>query len=286
MEAQRVVVTGENRAIEPGSISGQPAVAFDATGAGDLLVFLHGVGADRRVWRRQLEHFGASFRAVAWDAPGYGDSGDFAGSGGSRRAVTISAFSEALLRLIDYFGAERAHLVGHSMGGVIAQDFYSRHPARVRSLTLANTTRSLRLSMTEAELEAFLEARKTPLEQGASLAELARALAGNLLAEEHDPAVHAQVVACLSALRPQSYIEALEAVTRYRQRIDLGAVTVPTLIVTSDRDRLTPPTEGAEIAARIPRAKHATLAGAGHMSNMEAPDEFNHILGEFLRTVD
>ena len=111
----------------------RPLIAVDVQGRGPLLLFLHGIGGNRGNWRGQLPAFAGAFTAAAWDARGYGASDDYEGP------LDFAEFSADLLRVIDHFGAERAHLCGLSMGGRIAMDFHDRHPERVASLTLCDT---------------------------------------------------------------------------------------------------------------------------------------------------
>ena len=94
---------------------------------------MHGIGGNRTNWHDQLPAFGARYRAVAWDARGYGLSDDYDGP------LSYDDFCGDILRVLDHFGARKAHLVGLSMGGFIAQDFYAHHPERVASLVLADT---------------------------------------------------------------------------------------------------------------------------------------------------
>ena len=95
-------------------------------GSGPLVLFLHGIGGNRHHWRQQLPVFATRFKAVAWDARGYGDSDDYEG------AAAISMTSPPdVLRVLDHFKAQKAHLVGLSMGGRIARNFALRHPERV-----------------------------------------------------------------------------------------------------------------------------------------------------------
>ena len=96
------------------------SIAYDIVGSGPLLVFLHGIGGNRTNWTAQLEFFGSRFCAVAWDARGYGDSHD------SPQTLRFGDYADDLSRLLDHLRAERAHLVGLSMGGMILQDFYDR----------------------------------------------------------------------------------------------------------------------------------------------------------------
>src|SRR4051812_22836426 len=111
------------------------AIGYEETGGGDAtpIVFLHGVGSDKSVWRPQLAHFGRTRRAIALDYPGYGDS-DPAPAGTSR-----DDYAAAILAAMDELGVGRAHICGLSLGGVIAIAVHHISPERCRSLILADT---------------------------------------------------------------------------------------------------------------------------------------------------
>ena len=109
-------------------VDGAPRLALDMAGSGPLVLLMHGIGGNRSNWTDQVEALAGSFTAVAWDARGYGDSDDYEG------ALDFGDFARDALRVLDRFGARRAHLVGLSMGGRIAQDFCARFPDRVATL--------------------------------------------------------------------------------------------------------------------------------------------------------
>ena len=120
-------------------------------------MFLHGLGSTKESWHAQLIHFGKTHLAVAWDARGYGESEDYEGE-----LEFARDFVEDLRCTLDLLGARRTHLVGLSMGGMIAQCFYFTHPHRVASLVLANTFPSFR-ALGEKAVTGFLAARLQPL---------------------------------------------------------------------------------------------------------------------------
>ena len=109
------------------------SVAYERTGDGPALVLLHGFTHDSRVWRRQLENLSDQFTVIAWDAPGAGQSPD------PPEGFGIGDWADCLAGLLDATGVQRAHILGLSWGGIVAQELYRRHPARVRSLVLADT---------------------------------------------------------------------------------------------------------------------------------------------------
>ncbi|MFL6566726.1 MAG: alpha/beta fold hydrolase [Burkholderiales bacterium] len=262
-----------------------PRLAVEHAGAGPLVVFLHGIGGNRRNFQRQLEAVaGGGFHAAAWDARGYGDSEDYEGE------LDFGEFSRDLIRVLDYFSAEAAHVVGVSMGGLIAQDFYRRHPRRVRSLVLAGT----RNGYARTNAAEFLKRREAPLLAGLAPRDIAADLASTLASRSAPDAVLAQLRESIAALHKESYLKALRTTTRigelpgYSERssyVDLKSVAVPTLVVCGTEDGVTPPGLSRELAAGIPGAKLQMIESAGHLCNIEQPEAFNAALVPFLQSV-
>lgn len=252
-----------------------PRIAVAVNGSGPLVVFLHGIGGHRQHWDEQLATFGSNFTAAAWDARGYGDSDDYDGP------LRWADFGDDLARVLDFFGVARAHLVGLSMGGRIARDFCLRRPDRVATLVLANTNAGFD-TLTPEQLEAFIRSRRGPLEAGRTPRELAPELARNVLAPGASPRAYDRLIASMAALRKESYLKTLEASTREDRGARLEDIAVPTLVVTSDQDRVYPPGLTAEMARRIPGARLAVVPGAGHLSNLEQPAAFDAEVAAFL----
>lgn len=256
-----------------------PAIAVEHGGQGPLVVFLHGIGGNRHQWRDQLEAFAARYTVCAWDARGYGDSDDYAGP------LQFADFSGDLLRVLDHFGAARAHLVGLSMGGRIARDFYFRHPARVASLVLANTSPGFD-ALSEAERQDFVRARQGPLLAGKSPRDMAQTLAQDLLARGATAEHRERLVAMMAALHKASYLKTIEASVMQDRGAPIEGIAAPTLIVTSDEDRLYSPALAQDMARRIPGASMVVIKGAGHLSNFEQPEAFNRHVLTFVETVE
>jgi pimeloyl-ACP methyl ester carboxylesterase len=243
------------------------------------VVFLHGIGGNRSNWNYQLDALAAGFTAAAWDARGYGDSEDYKGP------LQFSDFSADLLRVIETFGVRRAHLVGISMGGRIALDFYARHSDRVASLTLADTSAGNPKVNGAEEVEAFLALRKRPLLEGKTPRDIAPSVLTALVGPCTDALAREQMLESLGRLRRDSYIKTLETVTRYQEFPKFEDIRVPVLVIAGEHDRIATPDYAREMARRIPGARCVILAGASHISNMERPVEFNGRLREFLRDI-
>ena len=168
------------------------------------------------------------------------------------------------------------------MGGMVAQDFLARHPARVLSLTLCDTSRGPRTEHSDEWIEEFLALRRAPLLAGKTPAEIAPKVVDGLVGRAGTPETRARLEASLSALHPESYLKTLETVTRYEPILDGASVAVPCMVVVGGDDRLTPVPASETLAAFLPGARLEVIPDAGHLSNIEAPEAFNALLLDFL----
>jgi len=259
-------------------VPGTPEIAVDVLGSGPLVVFMHGIGGNRTNWRDQLPAFAKHFTAVAWDARGYGRSDDYEGS------LDFGDFSADLLRLIDHFRADRAHLVGLSMGGRIAMDFHERHPERVASMTLCDTRAGLG-SMTDEQRREFIRLRQEPLLAGKEPRDIAPSVAKTLVSANAVPGSYERLVESMTMLHKESYLKSIAASVRYTRSVNLEKVRVPTHVVVGADDTLTPPAVSRDMVARVPGAKLTVIERAGHLSNIEQPAAFNAAVLGFLRAL-
>ena len=257
--------------------TGQPALAYDTVGDGETVVFLHGIGGNRTNWRRQLPVLAdAGYRAIAWDARGYGQSEDYDGP------LEFPDFSTDLDRFLDHLGIERAHLVGLSMGGRILQDFHADHADRILTLTLCATMPGFSHTLSREDREEFVRLRKQPLLEGRSPEEMAPGVARTLLGPKAEPEHYAELVGSIAAVHPESYIKTIEATTLYDRAVALGDIACPTLLLFGEADTLARPEFGRRMHAEIPGSEFVLLPDTGHLLNIERPDAFNRLLLDFL----
>jgi 3-oxoadipate enol-lactonase len=236
-------------------------------GSATPIVFLHGVGSDKSVWHPQLAHFGRSRRAIAFDYPGYGDS-DPAPAG-----TTRDDYASAVISAMHELGVDRAHICGLSLGGVIAIAMHHAGPERCASLILADTFAA---HPTGAAIY------ERSIEGSRDLLAMAEARVDVLLAQPADPEVRREAVETMSRIDPAAYRIGAEAVWLADQRGRAQEIRVPTLVICGDQDRVTPPELSNELAGLIPGARTQLIAGAGHLTNLEKPDEFNRIVDRFI----
>ncbi len=243
------------------------------------ILFLHGVGSDKSVWHPQLAQFGATRRAVAIDYPGYGDSE-------AREGATREDFARAALATLDALGIERAHICGLSLGGVVAIAIHALAPARCASLILAD-------SFAVHPDGPAIHDRAVIASQAMTMRELAEARASLLLGAAASDAVKAEVIATMGKIDPAAYRCGAAAVWLADQQHRAAAIDVPTLVLVGDEDAITPPALSHALAALVGTSAHPrpevtleTIAGAGHLANLEQPEAFNRAVDRFLRTTE
>ncbi|HXZ50874.1 MAG TPA: alpha/beta fold hydrolase [Burkholderiales bacterium] len=250
--------------------------AHVAQGAGDrILVFLHGVGGGHAAWRDQLAYFSArGLRAVAWDQPGYGGSPLV-------EPYDFEHIADALRDLIEHLGGAPVVLVGHSMGGFVAQEAYARFPELVRALVLAFTSPAFGGVGGEFQ-RAFIAERIGPLDAGQTMADVAARLMPGMRGAASKPGGLQHAERVMAGVPPATYRKAVALVTTFDRRALLPAIAVPTLLVAGAEDRTAPAAVMQRMALKIPGAEFALLARCGHLGPMDQPDEFNPVLEDFL----
>jgi 3-oxoadipate enol-lactonase len=256
-------------------IPGTPKLACDVAGAGPLVVFLHGIGGNRTNWQAQLEVFGVNYRAAALDCRGYGLSEDYDGP------LQFSDFTADLERALDFFEVRRAHIVGLSMGGRIAQQFYYLHPDRVATLTIVDSHPGFS-HLSEAQRSDYVRARQKPLLEGKEPRDIAPDVVAGLAGPNVTPAVRQKLHDSIASLRKGPYLKSIEATVNQVSIGNLSEIDVPTHFVVGECDRLTTPDIMGKMASDVRNAWFTVISGAGHLTNIEKPEEFNLATLEFL----
>jgi 3-oxoadipate enol-lactonase len=252
-----------------------PYLALDRIGSGELLICLHGIGGNRSNWREQLPEFGRYFQAVSLDLRGYGESDDFEGS------LDPRDFVEDVLRVVNHFRAEKAHLIGLSMGGLVAMRFAAICPERLASLTLCDTNLGFSNQSPERRRQ-FLDLRLAPLLAGAEPRDIASGVAEALVSPSVTAVAFQRILDSVAQLHKTSYMKTLEAMSRDEYVFELEKISIPTHVIVGENDPTTPPALSRILATRIPGGRLSVVPGAGHLSNIERPNEFTAIALGFL----
>lgn len=241
-----------------------------------MLVLLHGIGGGAAQWRAQLEGLADDYTMIAWDTPGYGDSDDPDGD------WRMADYAERLAGLLDRLTPEPVHLLGQSWGGVLAQEFCRHRADRMRSLILSDTFPG-GAARPEAERNASLRARLNALAT-MTPAEMARARLPQLVPDGTPEAIKQEIEAMLAAIHPAGYRQAAIALHYSDERDVLPLVSVPTLVIAGEHDRVVPLALSKQLVDGISGARLAIIPGSGHLSNQEKPDEYNANVRGFLRS--
>jgi 3-oxoadipate enol-lactonase len=240
------------------------------------LVFLHGIGGGHGAWDDQLVFFSKrGYRAIAWDQPGYGDTPVV-------EPYDLERIAGAVQATIQREVGEAAVLVGHSMGGFVAQETYARHPESVRALVLAFTSAAFGGSGSDFARE-FIAARIGPLDAGRSMGEIAATLMPTMRSARSDPEGLKHAERLMGAVPPQTYRKAVALLTTFDRRALLPEIRVPTLLVAGSDDKTAPASVMERMAARIPGAEFVQLEACGHLGPMDQPEAFNAVLLDFLQ---
>lgn len=248
------------------------ASALTAGEGEPAIVFLHGIGSEASIWQPQLDYFGPHRLAMAWTMPGY-DGGALPDS--------WDDLAEALKRLLDARGLGRVHLVGHSIGGMIAQVFCARYPGRLASLVLSATSASF--GQPDGDWQrSFVAQRLAPIEAGQTLSEFGPEVVRGLVGPDCDPAGLALAVASIKRVPTEAFADAIRLIVTFDQRHTLRAIAAPTLVLAGQHDSNAPAAMMARMAGKIPNARYACLDGCGHLANIEHATAFNGVIEAFI----
>jgi 3-oxoadipate enol-lactonase len=255
------------------------AIYYETWGRGEPLLLISGLATDLRIWACQRLVFGRRFRCIALDNRGAGRSDKPSGP------YTLEQMAADAVAVLDAEGVDRAHVLGHSMGGSIAQVMAVAHPQRLRSLTLAGTAcrhMPWRIELLQAWRETAVTSgvhrwarRAFPHLLGPRTARtfgLFINLLWPIILQQPAHAFDGQIQAILGA--PDC------------DRDRLSRLAVPTLVVTGEKDTLTTPADADELVALIPQSRLVTLKGAGHGLMLEAAPDFNAAVLDFLASVE
>ncbi len=260
---------------------GEAAVSYLESGpraaAATPLVMLHGIGSAARSFRHQLAALSTMRRVVAWDAPGYGASTALAPF-----SPTAEDYALRLARFLDALAIDRCHLLGHSLGCLVAARFARLHPRRVRSLILcAIATGHGRLPAEERQK--LLEQRVGDL---AALGpqEMALRRGPRLLSPRSPPDAVREVVDIMGSVRPDGYGQAARMLSTGDVKADVEALsaTLRLQILYGEDDVITPPARNLEVAALRPSAPVIVVPAAGHALYIEQPAALNAAVAQFL----
>ena len=245
-------------------------VIEEAGGKGEPLIFVHGLGGSSSTWYPQTQVLKRDLRLLCFDLAGSGRS-PVTGN------ISIASHVDDLLGVIEYSGAKRVHLAGHSMGTIVCQHAAAKIPDRIASMVLVG-----------AFPEPPEPARNALRERAAKVrADGMHAVAGAIAAagtsadtKINHPTAVAFALESLRAQNPEGYARNCEALAA-AVAADLSAIQCPVLLLTGDEDRTAPAAVARALASAMPDTELQILAGCGHWAPIERPKQVNYAMSLF-----
>lgn len=250
-------------------------LAYEESGKGAPLLFIHGFPLNRNIWRPQIEALRSSFRVITPDVRGHGESEATSG------VYEMESLAEDVAGLLQHLQCGPAYIAGHSMGGYILFALWRKNPELVRGMILVST----RAAADTAEGQANREALAQRVEREGHEPVVAKMLTPMLA--EASVRAHPNLKHTVEAMMRGTSVQALSGASRgMAARSDstelLPRITVPTLIIAGTADALIHPSESEKMARAIPQARFRLIEGAGHLPSLEKPEEVNVTLREWL----
>ena len=260
---------------------------FEETGSGRLVIFVHEFAGSYRSWEPQMRHFGRRYRCVAFAARGYPPSD----VPEDPRSYSQARAADDIAAVLDHLGEDKAHIVGLSMGGFATLHFGIRHQARAHSLCVGGCGYGAELDQRERfRGEADVIAAAIKAQGMEAFADRYAFGPTRVQFENKDPRGFAEFRALLAGHSALGSANTQLGVQKERPSLydlvdEMEAITAPTLVITGDEDWpcLLP---GILMKQTIPSAALSVMPNSGHTINIEEPDEFNRLVGDFLAQVD
>ncbi len=243
-------------------------------GQGDPIVFLHGLGSCGDDWVLQAQFFAPRFRVIAPDLRGHGQSAKPAGP------YSIAQFAADVTALLDALSIDSAHVVGLSLGGLVAQQIAIDSPHRVRRLTLTNTFAHL-LSGSVFEMARLL--RRGAISLVLPLERSSQHVARGLFPYPHQAELRRLAAQRIVGNDRAAYRASIAAIRRFDSRRDLKRIIAPTLVITGERDRTVPRRRQRELAGGIRGARWEIIRDSGHATPLDQAEAYNDLLASFLK---
>lgn len=247
------------------------------SGESDTTVYLlHGAYGSKEYWRYTAQRLNAAgYRTVAWDAPGYGTSE-------VPESVTITGLAELVGRLMEHTATRHNAVLGHSMGGLVAQKVADLYPDRLQALVLSATVHTFNHSGPEWQ-EEFLRTRVAPLTQGRAIREYAPDLLKTMMGPGASGEIVDHVLYNVMQMDGAAFQKAIQATSAYFEDDVPQRIQLPTLCIAGELDVTCPANVMQHMAQVMPRGEFHEMKGVGHYGWAERPDEYHGVLLDFLK---
>ena len=253
----------------------------ESTATAMPVICLHGIGGDDTSF---VDQMGGPFlaglgdrRVIAWNMPGYAQSSPM-------KNMNFANLATMVAELMDTLKIKHAHLVGQSIGGMIAQEVAIQTPDRVAGLSLIATVPAFG-GLDETFKTVFLKTRLDPLDAGATMAELAQEAIPEIMGPHASRRSRQMAVDAMASIDPVAYRQVLKCLVTFNRRADQHQLTMPCCLIAGDLDDNSPARVMRKMAEKLPNAEFHIIESAGHLVNSEKPDLVNSVLCDFFDQV-
>ncbi|TDE02802.1 alpha/beta fold hydrolase [Jiangella asiatica] len=249
-------------------------IAYERAGEGPPVVFVHGAAEDGRIWQPQVAGLADELTVVVWDEPGAGRSSDLPEGFG------LTDFADSLATLIETLDLGPAHIAGLSWGGTVVLELYRGHPELVATLIMIDTYAGWKGSLPADEVRKRVAGTRQML--AAPPEDFDPTLPG-LFASDPPTRFVPLLTAIAADVRPATLGHQLTIMAEADQRDLLPRIAVPTLLIWGELDVRSPLSVAHQFEEAIPGAELVVIEGAGHLSNLERPEQVNEAVRMFCR---
>lgn len=255
------------------------SISYRESGEGPVLFFVHGMGCGSVNWETQYEQFSDRYRVIGWDAPGYGESEPF-----DTDLPSVADYVMAMAAFLDSLGIEKAHLIGHSYGGIMVAGFHRAYPDKVLSLTLAQPVVGGGVVEPAAREDGIRE--RFALVEQLGMQKYAEHHVPQSCAPNADGAVLARGIALTAAIPQRGYLNQFRSLRHANIFEWTTRVRIPAMIVSGEHDSTAAISMVEDIANAMRGIRHEQIADIGHMIYLEYPERFNALLENLLAEAD
>lgn len=250
------------------------SIYYESTGQGDPLLLIHGLGSSGRDWELQIPHFAERYQVITVDIRGHGQSGKPPGP------YSVHQFAEDVAALLEALAIAPAHVVGISMGGMIAFQLAVNHPALVRTLTIVNSGPELVVRTWRDRVQVW---QRFAIVRLLGMRKMGEVLSKRLLPRDTDDEAEKRriFVERWAENDPRAYRDAMSALIGWSVSDQLHTLTMPILVVAADQD-YTPVAAKEAYITHLPTARLVVVPDSHHALPVEQPDAFNRVLAAFL----
>jgi 3-oxoadipate enol-lactonase len=245
---------------------------YEVNGQGQPVVFIHGLGSSSRDWERQVPVFSKQYQVLTFDIRGHGKSDKPAGP------YTIALFAADTAELIKGLGVAPAHIVGISLGGMIALQLAVSARDLVRSLTVVNAGPEFIIRTAKERLQVL---QRQVIVRLLGMRKMGEVLSKRLFPKPGQEDLRSLFVERWAENDPRAYRDAMRALVGWSVTDHLGSIQCPTLVISADQD-YTPVAAKEAYVARMPRAELVVISDSRHATPVEQPEQFNEALLTFL----